>query len=238
MYTNNHDTSAFSLNHNAYDEEEYVESDEYYDGEGEEEYYDDDEYGEEEYYDDGYADAYQDEGAYYDDAYNHPVARTKKSDTLNKILDEIAALKRSVAMPHVVPVAAPPPPQHHVPVVSMPVAYHHAHMSHMPHMPYVISPFAPMATVIQPNAPITTVIQPSAPTPVVQPNNEMAIYNELARLREDLSKTQSSQQMHVEVSRLKDTMRMDAKINESRLHDEIYRLNRQLADLQRGKSLI
>jgi len=211
MYTNNNDVASFNLNDDDYEEEEIIERDEYYDGD-DADYYDDgdeDEYNEEdEHYDDGeyydnehYDDGHYDEEYYNEGDYNYPAeAASASDDVLNRILDEIAALKRSVAYPQVMP----------MPVAAPPMAYGFGGL------PFVYSPF-PTQT-------------------IVQPNNEVAIYNELARVREDLTKTQSSQLMYVEVSRLKDNMRLDAKINETKLQNEIYRLNQQISNMQNNQN--
>jgi len=190
MDINNYDKYSYTLNDEEYDEEEVVESDEYYDDDGE--YYDDENYDDEYHEEDEYHDDYGDE--YADEDYHYPEP-AQQDDTLNKILEEIAALKRSVALTHVVPVAAPV-------AGGLPYA--------------IVSPFGAMGNT-------TTIVQ--------QQNNDMLVFNELGRLRDEISKTQSNQQMFVEVARLKDSMRMDAKINEGRLQDEIHRLNRQLQDM-------
>ena len=74
---------------------------------------------------------------------------------------------------------------------------------------------------------------PFGNTAAERSNNELHIYNELARIREDLSKTQSSHAVHVETGRLKDQMRQEAKINENQLNEEIRRLSEKLANLQK-----
>ena len=199
MYTTNKDLSGFSLNDEYEEEEEIVERDEYYDAEDnnsydddEDEYYEDDEDEYEDYDEDYEEDEYDEE--YDDDGdYNYPANYSDNDETLDKILRELAELKRNL-------------PAQNVPAMAAPF---------YPAMPYVVSTM-PM----------------HAPQVVVAPSNEPAIYNELARIREELVKTQNAQNMHVEVARLKDNMRLDAKINESRMQDEIYRLNRQIENLQ------
>ena len=164
-------------------EEEVIDRDEEYDVDDDEEEYDDeeydDDYDEEEYddYDDGYDDGYDDN--YYD-------------ERLNKVLDELAELKRAVANP--------PAVQNNQPTYSQ------------PSIPYVYLPQ---------NAP--------------QGNNgDVLMYNEISRLRDELSKTQSSQNLHVELNRLKDEMERDRKYNESQYLAEIKRLNEKIETLQKN----
>ncbi|MCL2061949.1 MAG: hypothetical protein FWH03_04920 [Firmicutes bacterium] len=66
-------------------------------------------------------------------------------------------------------------------------------------------------------------------------NNEIAIYNEISRLRNELGRTQSTQEMHVELSRLKDQIEKDARQNETGLLGEIKRLNERVVELSDGK---
>ena len=167
-------------------EEEVIDRDEEYDVDDDEEEYDDeeydDDYDEEEYddYDDGYDDGYDDN--YYD-------------ERLNKVLDELAELKRAVANP--------PAVQNNQPTYSQ------------PSIPYVYAGNLPQ------NAP--------------QGNNgDVLMYNEISRLRDELSKTQSSQNLHVELNRLKDEMERDRKYNESQYLAEIKRLNEKIETLQKN----
>ncbi|MCL2061950.1 MAG: hypothetical protein FWH03_04925 [Firmicutes bacterium] len=173
------DLYKFSL---ADEEEEYYDDEEEYD----EEEYDDEAYDDEEYDDEDYGDEYE------DDEYGENYPAETGEDTVGKILDEIASIRRSVGMP----------------AQNMPSGYH-APLTADPVFPYVIS------------------------TGVKQNNNDNLIFNEISRLREELSKTQTTQAMHIELGRLKDSMERDARQNESRLKDEIRRLTERIEELSK-----
>lgn len=81
----NQDKSTFSLDDEEIVEEEVIDRDEEYD-DGYEDDYEDEDYGDEEYEDEDYGDEEYDDG-YNDDYYD---------DRLNKVLDEIAELKRGM----------------------------------------------------------------------------------------------------------------------------------------------
>ncbi len=104
----NLDKSTFSLDDEEIVEEEVIDRDEEYDEEYDDEYddegYDDGEYDDEEYDDDEYADEEEYDDGYNDDYYD---------DRLNKVLDEIAELKRGMVPATVQqqqPQQMPPPP--------------------------------------------------------------------------------------------------------------------------------
>ena len=63
-------------------------------------------------------------------------------------------------------------------------------------------------------------------------NNEVVMYNEISRLREELSKTQNSQVLHEELGRLKEEMERDKRQNEAQFLSEIKRLNERIEELQ------
>ncbi len=105
--------------------------------------YDDYDYDYDEGYEEGYDEAYEDE-------------------RYNRLLDEIADLKRTVTSP-----AAP----------------------YTQPYPYNGGGYAPPAAPYGANA-----------------GGEVAVYNELSRLREELSRAQNAQNMHMELSRLKEEM--------------------------------
>ena len=105
--------------------------------------YDDYDYDYDEGYEEGYDEAYEDE-------------------RYNRLLDEIADLKRTVTAP-----AAP----------------------YTQPYPYNGGGYAPPAAPYGANA-----------------GGEVAVYNELSRLREELSRAQNAQNMHMELSRLKEEM--------------------------------
>ena len=63
-------------------------------------------------------------------------------------------------------------------------------------------------------------------------NNDVVMYNEISRLRDELSKTQNSQTLHEELSRLKDDMEREKKHNEAQFLSEIKRLNERIEELQ------
>lgn len=65
-----------------------------------------------------------------------------------------------------------------------------------------------------------------------QNNNEVVMYNEISRLRDELSQTQNSQSMHVELTRLKEEMERDKRQNEAQFLSEIKRLNEKIEELQ------
>lgn len=62
--------------------------------------------------------------------------------------------------------------------------------------------------------------------------SEVALYNEISRLRDELSKTQHSQSMHMELNRMKEEMERDNKNNEERLLSEIKTLQKQIKSLK------
>ena len=168
-------------------EEEVIDRDEEYDVDDDEEEYDDEEYDDdydEEEYDDEYEDDYDDG---YDDNYY--------DERLNKVLDELAELKRAVANP--------PAVQNNQPTYSQ------------PSIPYVYAGNLPQN-------------QPQGN------NGEVLMYNEISRLRDELSKTQNSQNLHVELNRLKDEMERERKYNESQYLAEIKRLNEKIETLQKN----
>lgn len=145
-------------------EEEVIDRDEEYEVDDDEEY-DDEEYDDEEYDDEDYDDAEEDYDDGYDDNYY--------DERLNKVLDELAELKRNMANP---------------PAVQSPAA------------PYVF-----------PQQPVPYVINGGMPVVPSSGGNEVLMYNEISRLRDELSKTQNSQNLHVELNRLKDEMERDRK---------------------------
>lgn len=169
-------------------DEEYDDEDEGYDDEGYEDEEYDDEYADEEEpyedYDDGYEDGYDDQ--YYD-------------DRLNRVLEEIADIKRGMATPPAV-VQQPPvyPPQN-------------------PTAPYVYTNNA------TPNGGNNGF------------NSEVVMYNEISRLRDELSKTQNTQALHMELSRLREDMEREQRAKEERYQDEIRRLNEKIEGLQKNE---
>lgn len=81
--------------------------------------------------------------------------------------------------------------------------------------------------------PVYPSIQPHLLFSVPQNNgNEVVMYNEISRLRDELSKTQNSQSMHVEMSRLKEELERENRQNESQFLAEIKRLNERIEELQ------
>ncbi len=92
------------------------------------------------------------------------------------------------------------------------------------------------------NAPAPVQVPPQQPFAPVQPhvlfgfpqqnNNEVVMYNEISRLRDELAKTQNSQSMHEELSRLKEDMEREKRHSEEHLLDEIKRLNERIEELQ------
>ncbi len=168
-------------------EEEVIDRDEEYEVDDDEEY-DDEEYDDEEYDDEDYDDAEEDYDDGYDDNYY--------DERLNKVLDELAELKRNMANP---------------PAVQSPAA------------PYVF-----------PQQPVPYVINGGMPVVPSSGGNEVLMYNEISRLRDELSKTQNSQNLHVELNRLKDEMERDRKYNESQYLGEIKRLNEKIETLQKN----
>ncbi|MCH5161316.1 MAG: hypothetical protein J1G04_04715, partial [Clostridiales bacterium] len=166
----NQDKTTFSLDDEEIVEEEVIDRDEEYEDDdyededyGEEEDYDDyedEDYGEEEDYDDGYDDDYYD-------------------DRLNKVLDEIAELKRSMSS--------------QTPAVQMPFA---------PPPQYVYQPSAPPAgsEVVMYNE-ISRLRDELAKN---QSNLEMQ--KELSRLKEDMARDQkfAESQYNAEIKRLQD----------------------------------
>ena len=105
----NQDKATFSLDDDEVVEEEFIERDEEYDdGENyDEEYADDEEYDDGEDYDEDYGDEEYDDGEDYDDGYNDDYY----DDRLNKVLDEIAELKRGMMPAPVQQQQQPQPPQ-------------------------------------------------------------------------------------------------------------------------------
>lgn len=69
-----------------------------------------------------------------------------------------------------------------------------------------------------------------------QQNNEVVMYNEISRLRDELAKTQNEQSMHVELSRLKEEMERDKKLNEAQFLAEIKRLNERIEELSNNNN--
>ena len=69
-----------------------------------------------------------------------------------------------------------------------------------------------------------------APPSAVGPN-DLSLYNEISRLRDELGRTQASQDMHVELSRLKDQTERDARHSEAEFLREIRRLNEKVEEL-------
>ena len=109
----NQDKATFSLDDDEVVEEQFIERDEEYD-DGDD--YDDEEYADDEEYDDGedYGDEDYDDEEYdedYDDGYNDDYY----DDRLNKVLDEIAELKRGMMPAPVQQQQQPQPPQPIVP---------------------------------------------------------------------------------------------------------------------------
>ena len=90
------------------------------------------------------------------------------------------------------------------------------------------------------------VVQPQQPYPAIQPHllfsvpqqngNEVVMYNEISRLRDELSKTQNEQSMHVELTRLKEEMEREKRQNETQFLSEIKRLNERIEELQQPES--
>lgn len=82
--------------------------------------------------------------------------------------------------------------------------------------------------------------QPSVPyvyTNNTQPHNsgnEVVMYNEISRLRDELSKTQNSQNLHIELTRLKEDMSKENKQNENAFLNEIKHLNEKIENLQKA----
>ena len=62
----------------------------------------------------------------------------------------------------------------------------------------------------QPQQPFSP-IQPHLLFSIPQQSNEVVMYNEISRLRDELSKTQNSQSLHVELSRLKEDMEREKR---------------------------
>ena len=114
----NMDKSTFSLDDEEYDEEEIIERDEEYEDDDYDDYdeeYDDEDYGDEDYDDEEYDD-YDDDG--YDDGYNDDYY----DDRLNKVLDEIAEIKRNMAPSTAVQMPIQPMPPQYVYQPSAPPA--------------------------------------------------------------------------------------------------------------------
>jgi len=199
-------------------EEEIIERDEFVDGEyddyDEEEGDDDYEYNEEDEYEDGYDDEGYDEEEYYDDEepYDEYDEEPYEDEKLNRVLAELADLRRAVSTPGSFPPQQPaaspvdvPPPAAHPLAVPPPVVF--PPQSPSSAMPFVFAP--------QNNHP--------------SPNNDILTYNEISKLRSELGKTQVAQEMHAELARLKDQMATAAKLNETNAQAEIRRLNEKLA---------
>ena len=179
----NQDKTTFSLDDDEIVEEEFIERDEEYDDgyEDEEEEYEDEDYDDEDYDDEEYDGDY-DEEEDYDDGYNDDYY----DDRLNKVLDELAELKRSM-----VPAA---PAQQYPPQPIMPPQY---------------------------------IYQPTAPPA----GSEVVMYNEISRLRDELSRNQSSLEMQKELTRIKEDMQRDQRFAEAQYTAEIQRLQSKIDDL-------
>ena len=175
----NQDKTTFSLNDDEeIVEEEVIDRDEEYDDDS----YDDEDYGDEEYDDEGYDEDYGDEE--YDDGYNDDYY----DDRLNKVLDELAELKRGM-----VPAVQQQP---------------------------------------QPIMPPQYIYQPTAPPA----GSEVVMYNEISRLRDELSRNQSSLEMQKELTRIKEDMQRDQKFAEAQYTAEIKRLQSKIDDLLKNGS--
>jgi len=193
--------------------EEINEENEYYDDYPDDEYdeeYDDEGYDDEEYYDD----EYDNEG--YDEDYNENLpTQYAEGDALDKILEEIAKLRAETQSREV----APPVPAAPAPVAPAQPMYH-------PQPVYYPQPMPAS----QPPGPIIF-HAPPAHNYTNNYTNELMVYNELAKIREELVKTQANQAMFAELSRVKDIMALDAKITETRLQDEIKRLTEKIYEI-------
>lgn len=176
-------------------EEEFTERDE--------EYEDDEDYDEE--YDDGYdeEEPYDEEYDDYEDGYEDGYDDQYYDDRLNKVLEEIAELKRGMAAPAVVPPQPPAPP---------------VYPPQNPTAPYVYTNNA------TPQTPVGNGF-----------SSEVVMYNEISRLRDELSRTQNTQSLHMELTRLKDEMERDQRVKEDRYLDEIRRLNEKIETLQKNE---
>lgn len=67
--------------------------------------------------------------------------------------------------------------------------------------------------------------------PASHGSGEAALYNEINRLRDELSRTQNSHSLHVEMNRMRDEIERAGRKNDSRMMDEISRLRADLATL-------
>lgn len=167
----NEDKITFSLDDDEIVEEEVIDRDEEYDddsGDEEEEYYDDEDYGDEEEYDDeDYDDGYNDD--YYD-------------DRLNKVLDEIADLKRNMANP--------------------PSTFVQPQQSIMPPPQYVYQPSAPPA-----GSEVVMYNEISRLRDELAKNqSSLEMQKELQRIKDDMARDQkfAESQYNAEIKRLQD----------------------------------
>ena len=157
-------------------EEEVIERDEEYEDDSEDEEYDD--YDEEDDYDDGYDD-YDEEEEEYDDGYNDDYY----DDRLNKVLDEIAEIKRGMAAPSTVVQQQPMPP-----------------MSPPPQ--YVYQPSAPPA-----GSEVVMYNEISRLRDELAKNqSSLEMQKEIARIKDDMARDQkfAESQYNAEIKRLQD----------------------------------
>ncbi len=63
---------------------------------------------------------------------------------------------------------------------------------------------------------------------------DIGMYNEISRLRDELSRTQNEQSLHLELNRLKEQMEKEQKQNEAALQGEIKRLHEKLDEMEGG----
>jgi hypothetical protein len=193
-------------------ENDYTDYDEL---EGGEEYYDDGgEYAEgEEGYDDGYYDDYDyADGAEADDGY----AQDDGGDKLDRVLDELAAIRYSVMGSKGANQDRLPEP------------------SRQPSHGGVIYPSQPVR-VYTPNQGAYA-FSPNVITLENKNEHSQLLFNELSQLRNELTMTQNRQEMHLELTRLKEEMARETKANEQTLLEEIRRLNQKIENMQRGKT--
>lgn len=62
-------------------------------------------------------------------------------------------------------------------------------------------------------------------------SSEVTMYNEISRLRDELSKTQNSQTLHLELQRMRSEFEREKRDSDNRHADEIRRLNEKIDDL-------
>ena len=165
----NQDKATFSLDDEEIVEEEVIDRDEEY----EDDDYDDEEYDEE--YDDeeGYDDEEYDEDGDYDDGYNDDYY----DDRLNKVLDELAELKRGMA----------PAPVQQMPPSVMPPQY-------------IYQPTAPPA-----GSEVVMYNEISRLRDELAKNqNSLEMQKELSRIKEDMARDQkfAESQYNAEIQRL------------------------------------